>query len=116
MNTTTFVIDNQGWNVQNVPVTEATAAPSALGPTADTGPRLGAVVQTDGTTFTLWAPAAERVELALIAADGSQRNLDLAHAGEFWTGFVPGVGHGQRYVYRVHGPFDPSHGLRFNPS
>ncbi|MEV0286064.1 glycogen debranching protein GlgX [Kribbella sp. NPDC050820] len=93
-------------------MTEATAAPSAL----DTGLHLGAVVQTDGTTFTLWAPAAERVELALIADDGSQRNLDLAHTGEFWTGFAPGVGHGQRYGYRVHGPFDPSHGLRFNPS
>ncbi|MFF0342201.1 glycogen debranching protein GlgX [Kribbella sp. NPDC004875] len=74
------------------------------------------MAQTDGTTFTLWAPAAERVELALIADDGSQRNLDLSHTGEFWTGFVPGVTAGQRYGYRVHGPFDPSHGLRFNPS
>ena len=58
MNTTTFVIDNQDGNVENVPVTEATAAPSALGQTPDIEPRLGAVVQTDGTTFTLWAPAA----------------------------------------------------------
>ena len=96
-------------------MTEATAAPDArLTPATD--PRSGAVVQTDGTTFTLWAPAAERVELALIADDGSQLNLDLAHTGEFWTGFVPGVGAGQQYGYRVHGPFDPSHGLRFNPS
>ncbi|MEU8225736.1 glycogen debranching protein GlgX [Kribbella sp. NPDC048915] len=95
---------------------EAIAAPDATGPSVDTGPRPGAVVQTDGTTFTLWAPSAERVELALIADDGSQRNLDLTHTGEFWTGFVPGVGAGQRYGYRVHGPFDPSHGLRFNPS
>jgi glycogen operon protein len=102
--------------MQNVPVTEATAAPSAPGPAPAAGPRPGAVVQTDGTTFTLWAPAAERVELALIADDGSQRNLDLSHTGEFWTGFVPGIGAGQRYGYRVHGPFDPSHGLRFNPS
>jgi glycogen debranching enzyme GlgX len=102
--------------VQNVPVTEATAAPQALGPSEGTAPRLGAVVQSDGTTFTLWAPAAERVELALIGDGGSQRNLDLAHSGDFWTGFVPGVGAGQRYGYRVHGPFDPSHGLRFNPS
>ena len=69
--------------MQNVPVKEATAAPDAAGLPADTGLRPGAVVQTDGTTFTLWAPAAERVELALIADDGSQRNLDLAHTGEF---------------------------------
>ena len=108
MNTSTFVIDKPPQTVQNVPVTDVTAAPTTLG--------LGAVVQTDGTTFTLWAPAAERVELALIADDGSQRNLDLAHTGEYWTGFVPGVGAGQRYGYRVHGPFNPSHGLRFNPS
>ena len=108
MNTSTFVIDKPPETVQNVPVTDVTAAPTTLG--------LGAVVQTDGTTFTLWAPAAERVELALIADDGSQRNLDLAHTDEYWTGFVPGVGAGQRYGYRVHGPFDPSHGLRFDPS
>ncbi|TDD50199.1 glycogen debranching enzyme GlgX [Kribbella antibiotica] len=99
-----------------MPVTDTTATPITAGPAGDLEPRLGAVVQTDGTTFTLWAPAAERVELALIAEDGSQRNLDLAHTGEFWTGFVAGVGAGQRYGYRVHGPFDPSHGLRFNPS
>ncbi|GAA3134835.1 glycogen debranching protein GlgX [Kribbella aluminosa] len=102
--------------MQNVPVHEATTTPSAAGLSLETGPRPGAVVQTDGTTFTLWAPAAERVELALIGDDGSQRNLDLAHTGEFWTGFVPGIGAGQRYGYRVHGPFDPSHGLRFDPS
>ncbi|HEY4570520.1 MAG TPA: glycogen debranching protein GlgX [Kribbella sp.] len=95
---------------------EATTAPSAPGPSVGTGPRLGAVVQTDGTTFTLWAPAAERVELALLADDGSQRNLDLTRTGEYWTGFVPGVGAGQRYGFRAHGPFNPSHGLRFNPS
>ena len=99
-----------------MPVTEATAAPNALGPPLDPEHGLGAVVHHDGTTFTLWAPAAERVELVLIAADGSQRNLDLAHSGEYWTGFVGGIGHGQRYGYRVHGPFDPSHGLRFNPA
>ena len=78
--------------MQNVPVHEATTTPSATGLSPETGPRLGAVVQTDGTTFTLWAPAAERVELALIDDGGIQRNLDLTHTGEFWTGFVPGVG------------------------
>ncbi|HEU4947997.1 MAG TPA: glycogen debranching protein GlgX [Kribbella sp.] len=101
-------------------MTEATAAPNALGlspeASADLAPRPGAVVGADGTTFTLWAPAAERVELALIAADGSQRNTDLTRVGEHWAGFVPGVGHGQRYGYRVHGPFDPARGLRFNPA
>jgi glycogen operon protein len=99
-----------------VPVTEATAAPNELGLSPDPASGLGAVVHADGTTFTLWAPDAERVELALIAEDGSQTNTDLSHSGEYWAAFVPGVGHGQRYGYRVHGPFDPSHGLRFNSS
>ena len=76
--------------MQNDPVKEATVGPEPAGLSADAGLRPGAVVQTDGTTFTLWAPAAERVELALIADDGSQRSLDLTHTGEFWTGFVTG--------------------------
>jgi len=97
-----------------VPVTEATAAPIDLR-TAQL-PALGATVRADGTTFTLWAPDAERVELVLIDEAGAQRNTDLSHVGEFWTGFVPKVGHGQRYGYRVHGPFDPGHGLRYNSS
>ncbi|MFC0628564.1 glycogen debranching protein GlgX [Kribbella deserti] len=94
-----------------MPVTEATAAPTALGSTTP-----GAVVHPGGTTFTLWAPDAERVELTLLADDGSQRNLDLQHIGDHWSADVPGVGHGQRYGYRVHGPFEPTHGLRFNPA
>jgi glycogen debranching enzyme GlgX len=100
-------------------MTGATAAPDELGPavgTAVAASGLGAVVGDDGTTFTLWAPEAERVELVLVADDRSHRNLDLIHTGEYWTGFVTGVGHGQRYGYRVHGPFDPARGLRFRPS
>jgi isoamylase len=100
-------------------MTEATAAPDELGPAVDTAVAasgLGAVVRDDGTIFTLWAPQAERVELVLVADDGSRHNLDLTRTGENWTGFVTGVGHGQRYGYRVHGPFDPARGLRFRPS
>ena len=103
-----------------MPMTEATTTPTELGRSTETAPApvptLGAVVRDDGTTFTLWAPEAERVELVLIGDDGSQRNTDLVHTGEYWTGFVAGVGHGQRYGYRVHGPFSPAQGLRFNPS
>lgn len=91
-------------------VTEATATHAP--PITD----LGAVVREGGTSFTLWAPDAERVELALVGDDGSQHNTDLTRDGEAWTGFLPGVRPGQRYGYRVHGPFDPTHGLRFNPA
>ncbi len=107
---------------QNDPVTDATAAPpqsdaaAPPAPEGQTSHELGAVVRADGTRFTLWAPGAERVELALVADDDSQRHTDLTRDGEVWTGFVPGVGTGQRYGYRAHGPFDPGRGLRYNPS
>ncbi len=104
---------------QNDPVTDATAAPPQSDVDAAPGPsarELGAVVRADGTQFALWSPGAERVELALVADDGSQRNTDLVREGEVWTGFVPGVGTGQRYGYRVHGPYDRAQGLRYNPS
>ena len=96
-------------------MTDATAAPTEE-PTVPAEAELGAVVRPDGTAFTLWAPDAERVELALIADDGGQRNTDLTRDGEVWQVFVPGVGAGQRYGYRVHGPFDPARGQRFNPA
>jgi isoamylase len=98
------------------PVTDATTAPSE--PVTEANLRLGAAVRADGTEFALWAPVADRVELTLIDDDGNQRNTDLtrADAGGVWTAFVPGVGQGQRYGYRVHGPFDPAEGLRSNPA
>ncbi len=96
-------------------MTDATTAPPKTA-TETTAPDLGAVVRADGTAFTLWAPAAERVELALFGDDGTQQNTDLTRDGEVWRAFVPGVGAGQRYGYRVHGPFDPVRGMRFNPA
>ena len=96
-------------------MTDATTAPPKTA-TETIAPDLGAVVRADGTAFTLWAPAAERVELALFGDDGTQQNTDLTRDGEVWRAFVPGVGAGQRYGYRVHGPFDPVRGMRFNPA
>ena len=83
---------------------------------ADSG-SLGARVTGDGTRFALWAPRATRVELALIEEDLSQRNVDLDRAEDgVWSAHVAGVGHGQRYGYRVHGPWSPETGQRFNPA
>ncbi len=99
------------------PVTDATTAPSE--PVTEASPsRLGAVVRADGTEFALWAPAADRVELVLLDDAGNQRNADLIRtgAGGVWSAFLAGVGHGQRYGYRVHGPFEPAKGLRSNPA
>ena len=82
----------------------------------------GARLTDRGTVFALaTAPEAERVEVCLIDAAGTQACVDLAKVGEGdgavrWEGEVPGVGEGQLYGYRVHGPWDPGHGLRFNPA
>jgi glycogen operon protein len=88
----------------------------ALPVPADTS-LLGAHVRDGGTTFGLWAPRATRVELALVDQNRDQTNHDL-HLGEdgVWSIHLPGVGAEQRYGYRVHGPWDPTAGMRFNPA
>ena len=79
--------------------------------------RLGAHVDDSGSHFSLWAPRATRVELALVASDHSQHNVDLEPCeGGVWSTHVDGVGHGALYGYRVHGPWDPATGRRFNPA
>ncbi|HBX80723.1 MAG TPA: glycogen debranching enzyme GlgX, partial [Propionibacteriaceae bacterium] len=80
--------------------------------------RLGARIVGDATSFALWAPRATRVELALVAADRRQTNVDLVLEPEtgIWRGLVPGIGAGQRYGFRVHGHWNPDSGERFNPA
>ena len=79
--------------------------------------QLGAHVDDNGTTFSLWAPRATRVEVALVAADRSQHNVDLVASRDgVWTAHVDGVRDGALYGYRVHGPWDPASGRRFNPA
>ena len=78
---------------------------------------LGATYDGSGTNFSLFSEVAQRVELALIADDGSQECVDLTELDGFvWHGYLPGVGPGQRYGFRVHGPYDPHDGQRCNPS
>ncbi|MFL6027530.1 MAG: glycogen debranching protein GlgX [Friedmanniella sp.] len=78
---------------------------------------LGAHVRDGGTTFGLWAPRATRVELALVDESRNQTNHDLQlGANGVWSVHLPGVGAEQRYGYRVHGPWDPTSGMRFNPA
>ncbi|MBB2911772.1 glycogen operon protein [Streptosporangium becharense] len=70
-----------------------------------------------GTNFSLFSEVAERVELCLFGDDGDEERLDLTEVDGFvWHGYVPGVMPGQRYGYRVHGPYDPSAGQRCNPA
>ena len=71
----------------------------------------------DGTNFSLFSENAERVELCLFADDGSERRIDVRdRTALLWHVYVPGVGPGQRYGYRVHGPWAPEQGMRFNPA
>jgi isoamylase len=79
---------------------------------------LGATWNGEGTNFALFSEGAERVELCLFDGngDGEVRFPLTEVTAHVWHGYVAGVGPGQRYGFRVHGPYDASRGLRFNPN
>jgi isoamylase len=79
---------------------------------------LGATWDGSGTNFALFSEVAERVELCLFDAGGSAENrVPLTEVDGFvWHCYLPGVGPGQRYGYRVHGPYWPDRGHRCNPA
>src|SRR4051794_24816652 len=78
---------------------------------------LGATYDGTGTNFSVFSEPAERVELCLFDADGTEERLDLPETTAFcWHAYLPDIGPGQRYGYRVHGPWDPAHGYRCNPA
>ncbi|GGN62619.1 glycogen operon protein GlgX homolog [Actinoplanes lobatus] len=77
---------------------------------------LGATYDGGGTNFALFSEAATRVELCLFGDDGRETRIDLPEREALvWHGYLPRVVPGQRYGYRVHGPYDLSRGLRCNP-
>ena len=81
--------------------------PSPMGSTLDAG----------GTNFAVYSASASEggVSLCLFADDGSETRLPMiARTGDVWHGYVPGVGVGQRYGYRVNGPWNPGAGLWAN--
>ena len=76
---------------------------------------LGATWDGSGTNFSLTSENAEHVELCLFDDDDSETRLALARqTAHNWHGYVSGIGPGQRYGYRVHGPWAPEDGHRFN--
>ena len=78
---------------------------------------LGATYDGAGTNFSVFSEVAERVELCLIADDGTETRIDLDEVDVFvWHAYLPTVAPGQRYGFRVHGPWDPARGLRCDPS
>ncbi len=76
---------------------------------------LGATYDGVGTNFSLFSEVAERVELCLFDEEGRETRVPLPEVTGFcWHGYLPGVAPGQRYGYRVHGPYQPSLGHRCN--
>lgn len=78
---------------------------------------LGVELADGGAYVSLQSASATGVTLCLIDADGGEERLVLTERdAAIWHGFVPGVQAGQRYGYRVDGPYEPSRGMRFNPA
>ncbi|MUN62369.1 glycogen debranching protein GlgX [Kocuria sediminis] len=78
---------------------------------------LGATFDGTGTNFALFSEIAEKVELCLFDDDGTETRIEVdAQDGYVWHCYLPTVQPGQRYGYRVHGPWNPAAGQRCNPS
>ncbi|MEV0715002.1 glycogen debranching protein GlgX [Asanoa sp. NPDC050611] len=77
---------------------------------------LGATYDGVGTNFAVYSAVAEAVELCLFDAHGDEQRIDLTEVDAYvWHVFLTGVQPGQRYGFRVYGPWDPAAGLRCNP-
>ncbi|HST82742.1 MAG TPA: glycogen debranching protein GlgX [Kineosporiaceae bacterium] len=78
---------------------------------------LGATYDGFGTNFALFSEVAEKVELCLFDTEGVESRITLPEVDALvWHAFLPGIEPGQRYGYRVHGPYDPAAGHRCNPN
>lgn len=77
---------------------------------------LGATFDGSGTNFSLFSEIAEGVELCLFDESGQETRVELPEVtGYCWHGYLPGIAPGQRYGFRVHGPWRPAEGHRCNP-
>ncbi|WP_214106563.1 glycogen debranching protein GlgX [Acrocarpospora catenulata] len=78
---------------------------------------LGATYDGAGTNFALFSEVADGVELCLFDEDGAEERVPLSEVEAFvWHCYLPGVQPGQRYGYRVRGPYQPEQGARCNPN
>ncbi len=78
---------------------------------------LGATYDGTGTNFAIFSEVADKVELCLFDDEGNEERIRLPEMdGYVWHAFLPNIHPGQKYGFRVHGPDDPDHGLRCNPS
>ncbi len=78
---------------------------------------LGATFDGSGTNFALFSSVADAVDLCLFEPDGTETRVSLVERdADVWHAYLPGILPGQRYGYRVHGPYDPAWGQRCNPN
>ena len=78
---------------------------------------LGSTYDGAGTNFALFSDVATSVELCLISEDGHETRVEVTEVdAQTWHCYLPGVQPGQRYGWRVHGPYDPDNGHRCDPS
>ncbi len=79
----------------------------------------GATWNGEGTNFAVFSANATKVEVCIFDLSGEKEVQRIAlpeYTNEIWHGFVPGIHPGTPYGYRVHGPYDPDNGHRFNPN
>ena len=78
---------------------------------------LGAVYDGSGTNFSLFSEVAEQVELCLFDDKDRETRIEMPEVTGFcWHCYLPEIEPGQRYGFRVHGPWDPAQGHRCNPA
>ena len=109
-------------NPASGPAAASGAAPAESTPTLPTvwpgdAYPLGATYDGAGTNFSLFSEIAEKVDLCLIDERGNESRIPLDEVdGYVWHAYLPNITPGQRYGFRVHGPFDPAAGHRCDPS
>jgi len=78
---------------------------------------LGASYDGAGVNFALYSQVAQKVELCLFDEDDAETRVEMTEQNSYvWHNYIPGLQPGQRYGYRVYGPYDPANGLRCNPN
>ena len=78
---------------------------------------LGASYDGAGVNFALYSQVAQKVELCLFDEHDTETRIEMTEQNSYvWHNYIPGLQPGQRYGYRVYGPYDPMHGLRCNPN
>ena len=78
---------------------------------------LGSTYDGAGTNFAIFSDVAEKVELCLIDEEGTEVRINVEEIdAHVWHCYLPGIQPGQRYGYRIHGPYDPANGKRCDPN